>query len=837
MSTVSLGAPGLQQIVLSQISLLPEVSGVIFPLPVTRGENYTAMIVVSVSDRALNGAVVEEQVAVEIADAFSSLTGEEQQGLLYQQFEDGVVKSLRRGDSVTALRTISNIATAQASSGTRGRQLLRAVQEASALMFIDSASVEIVIRALADVTLLRNDFNSTLVLELFTLELELSAKLKVSGNLSPDVGQIFMAALGGILEKEFLDSILLTDFEEGSDASARFVAALSSIFETIKLNVVAAVLFRSVEGEPPILMEFRSVAISVQTVSASAAANAFGPFHGARFQLPSNVGQAVSGGSSMQLILGYSGLVWSGNSSTTTNLTFASGVHSLTLGRIGGGAYFAHNLSEPVLMTYFVNMTAQTKSVYEQRCLFWNIDTAGWDDEGCNLVSANDSDVICACSHLTDFATAFKETAASADFSAFTRLDLFTMANILLNPMPFMLIFVFYFLAAVGVILGSHMETSSKKLQSIRATSMLEVSSFRQIKDQIPAWARILWAVFTVANVILIMLTISVGVIGLATLDSAFNWFFGNVGNGSLLVYALFQLLMVLLGQKVVGLFPGLGLHRVSFLIWLVLGVAFLWTNVYLLQLGQYGYILMPKAFCPAAAAADGAEEEEDALVCRRSWLSFAKIFWESASITNRRRLGLGLGLGWGSARQGTREQRFMILLTRTYLTAGFSRRILNLLTASLRSSLVRVYVTRAYPFLFFMCGSVDGHSFALHRLFFFFVDRSSVFLSLLFLIPIGLPANVKDAESDSLNEECAHELLEVFEDYMSFLGFSHVIILTIVLPTGIFAYIQWVKWRQRSKHLKPIEKVRVSHFCLLDVATRMTPRRIVHFWSTSWKR
>jgi hypothetical protein len=57
----------------------------------------------------------------------------------------------------------------------------------------------------------------------------------------------------------------------------------------------------------------------------------------------------------------------------------------------------------------------------------------------------------------------------------------------------------------------------------------------------------------------------------------------------------------------------------------------------------------------------------------------------------------------------------------------------------------------------------------------------------------------------------------------MSFLGFSHVIILTIVLPTGIFAYIQWVKWRQRSKHLKPIEKVRVSYFCLLVGATRMT--------------
>ena len=219
-------------------------------------------------------------------------------------------------------------------------------------------------------------------------------------------------------------------------------------------------------------------------------------------------------------MVGYSGLVWSGNSSP--NVTFTSGVHSLTLGRIGGGTYAAHNLSEPVLMTFAVtgprdNRTAQTESVYEPRCLYWNKDTAGWDDEGCNLVSANDSHVICACSHLTDFATAFKETAASADFSAFTRLDLFTLENILLNPMPLMLIFALYFLAAVGVMLGSHMDTSSKALQSLRATSMLKVSSYKQIKGQIPAGARVFWAVFTVANAILIMLTIAVGVIGVAT--------------------------------------------------------------------------------------------------------------------------------------------------------------------------------------------------------------------------------------------------------------------------------------------------------------------------------
>ncbi len=63
-----------------------------------------------------------------------------------------------------------------------------------------------------------------------------------------------------------------------------------------------------------------------------------------------------------------------------------------------------------------------------------------------------------------------------------------------------------------------------------------------------------------------------------------------------------------------------------------------MWMNVYLLQLGQHGAVLMPKAFCPSSSADDDAEEE-DALFCRRSWLSFANDFWESASTTNRRRI------------------------------------------------------------------------------------------------------------------------------------------------------------------------------------------------------
>jgi hypothetical protein len=386
------------------------------------------------------------------------------------------------------------------------------------------------------------------------------------------------------------------------------------------------------------------VSISVQRVSASAAAKAvLAPFPGARFQLPSNIG-AVSGGSSMQLMVGYSGLVWSDSSSP--NVTFTSGVHSLTLGRIGGGTYAAHNLSEPVLMTFEVirpdrrrqqqlqEAPSTARESIETMCLYWNIHTADWDDEGCQLVRANDTHVICACNHLTDFATAFKETAQSADFSAFTRLDLFTVENVLKNPAPFLLLFALYFLAAVGCLLGSFMDSESKAFQSGRATSMLQLNSYAQIPGHIPFGAKMCASVFLVANAMFALLALAVGAMGLTTFHSTFNWVFGNVGNGALLVYAFFQLLMVLIGLRFTGIIPGVGSHRAFFVVWLVLGAVFVWANVYVLEISRNGAVLVPRALCPG----NGAEEEVTAF-CRRSWFSFAKTFWEMASLTNRRRI------------------------------------------------------------------------------------------------------------------------------------------------------------------------------------------------------
>jgi hypothetical protein len=626
------------------------------------GPRYTAEITALISDST--GATTTWRGTLTIQDPYLDKSEEDIAAALAQVVEGKVVESLQKGDSSVALSTVSNVARAagKADADARrqrpeqtllGRSLLEHLKAAANVMVIRPENVVEVIQTLSAVTQLKEAFNTTHIQQIFDLELQFA--LRVSGSsITTHTAELFVKALGDLLEPSFLNDIIENDFGTASPQAGgggrysltkNFTSALSSKFENIKVEVGNAVLARSVDGEPPILLSSDGVAMSAQRVGASAAAQAvLAPFPGAQFQLPSNI-DAVSGGSSMQLMVGYSGLVWSGNSSP--NVTFTSGVHSLTLGRIGGGAYAAHNLPEPVLLTFEVirpgrrrqqlqDASSTPRESIETMCLYWNIDTADWDDEGCQLVRANDTHVICACNHLTDFATAFRETAQSADFSAFTRLDLFTVENVLKNPRPFLLLFALYFLAAVGCLMGSFMDSKRKAVLSGHATSMLQLNSYIQSRGPIPFGAEVCMSVFLVANALFALLTLAVGTMGLVTLHSTLNWVFGNVGNSAILACAFFQLLMLLIGLRLTGIIPGVGSNRAFFVVWLVFGAVFLWMNVYLLQIGHSGTVLVPRALCPAAD--DGADEEVAAF-CRRSWFSFTKTFWKIASLTNRRKI------------------------------------------------------------------------------------------------------------------------------------------------------------------------------------------------------
>jgi hypothetical protein len=497
-----------------EFSLLPrtsrksELRGVRMPLP-EDSNGYNVTVLVLVSDDT--GATTVVELAMNVQDPFLGLSEDAQDELLAKQFDENVVTALQKGDTSTALSSISNIAQANSRTAASRRRrlgeedgstdadaaaaLLNVLEEATNSMLLNAENLVLVIQTLSDVTSLRSGFNSTDVTRIFQLELEYSKK-NLGDVMTPSTGQKFIQSLGNLLTPEYLGEIVEQDFGVGGDGNStavtQFTLSLTAMFEDIKNNVASALLARSTNGEPSVRLvsDNGDVSLSAQKLSAAdAAKESLGEFSGASFQLPTSIGSVIDGDGSVAIMVGYTRAVWPGAVNGTgsvnatelagvssdvnvtvlsTNTTFASGVHSLTLGRPNGETHAVHDLVEPVEIVFEVsndeirnttigNITSTL--VVEAQCLYWSVNTGGWDDTGCTLISENATHVVCACTHLTDFATAFKETALSADFSAFTRVDLFTLDNILANPLPFVLLFTMYFLAALGCLMGSNLDS------------------------------------------------------------------------------------------------------------------------------------------------------------------------------------------------------------------------------------------------------------------------------------------------------------------------------------------------------------------------------------------
>jgi hypothetical protein len=83
-------------------------------------------------------------------------------------------------------------------------------------------------------------------------------------------------------------------------------------------------------------------------------------------------------------------------------------------------------------------------------CTYWDVETAGWSDEGCTAVSFTAENTTCACTHLTDFGAASKgmATEALAVLSQDPR-DLFNPATMLKNIAVFAVVFSIF-----GICLG-----------------------------------------------------------------------------------------------------------------------------------------------------------------------------------------------------------------------------------------------------------------------------------------------------------------------------------------------------------------------------------------------
>jgi hypothetical protein len=163
-----------------ELALLPrskrkaELRGSTMPLPGDGGLSYNATIVVLVSDD--EGSESRVELPLQVFDAYSQLSPDEQGAVLKSAFEESVVVALQRGDSLTALRTLSTVANAQnqvsqarrrqhwsttsrrLASGVAAKDLLQTLKVATQAIVLDASTLEMVIQALSSVTVLRDEF-------------------------------------------------------------------------------------------------------------------------------------------------------------------------------------------------------------------------------------------------------------------------------------------------------------------------------------------------------------------------------------------------------------------------------------------------------------------------------------------------------------------------------------------------------------------------------------------------------------------------------------------------------------------------------------------------------
>jgi hypothetical protein len=641
---------------------------------------YTAEITVLVSDNTGATTTWSGATTLTIQAPYLGKSEEDIAAALAQVVEGKVVESLLKGDSSVALSTVSNVASAAGKTDAEarrqrpeqtllGRSLLEHLKAAANLRVIRPENVVEVIQTLSAVTQLKEAFNTTHIQQIFDLELQFA--LRVSGSsMTIHTAGLFVKALSDLLEPSFVNDIIENDFGTAflqaggggrySLETTNFTSTLSSTFENIKVEVGNALLTAQVEGEASVKISAGGVSVSAQKQRADNVGDTLlREFAGAEFSLPDDILGAIgaAANSSVFIFVGYTELVWPGNApvddvsssnESFVNLKFGRGVHSLSLGKAdGSGLHRVKNLTTPVVMMFEVqtpefntttNATANNETISIQpQCLYWDIDEGAWSSEGCAVTLYNETHMECTCNHLTGFGTAFKQIATSADFTAATSVELITVENILENPLPFVFLFTLYFLTGMGVILGSKLDASSKVSQSDRLANMLQFDSYRQIQIKVPLLVRVTRAMFLVANMVLALLAIVVGVCGLVTFDSTFHWIFGNLGNYAVIAYACSQCGMCALGLFLIGVVPGKGSHRLCSGVWLLLGVSILLLHVYGLTLAQDRVVRVPAVFCPSGSRSSAGRD--DGKACLQSWRSLLLPFWNGTEPWERQKV------------------------------------------------------------------------------------------------------------------------------------------------------------------------------------------------------
>eukprot|EP00004_Rigifila_ramosa_P004326 TRINITY_DN1473_c0_g1_i7.p1 TRINITY_DN1473_c0_g1~~TRINITY_DN1473_c0_g1_i7.p1 ORF type:complete len:1511 (+),score=334.97 TRINITY_DN1473_c0_g1_i7:61-4533(+) len=121
-------------------------------------------------------------------------------------------------------------------------------------------------------------------------------------------------------------------------------------------------------------------------------------------------------------------ITWTPNPfSTAENTTIVSDVVTLRF-TDGSGAEIAVSSSDNITITLpitkqpVVRDTSSLRANQNWNCIFYIPSNDTWSDAGCVLVERTADHVVCACSHLTDFATEFEETTKNATLPDITNV-------------------------------------------------------------------------------------------------------------------------------------------------------------------------------------------------------------------------------------------------------------------------------------------------------------------------------------------------------------------------------------------------------------------------------
>jgi hypothetical protein len=319
-------------------------------------------------------------------------------------------------------------------------------------------------------------------------------------------------------------------------------------------------------------------------------------------------------------------------------------------------------------------------------------------------------------------------------------LQSITFDQVLANPLPCILLFSVYFLAAIGVLLGTAKDSRSAPLRETRIAHMKQFLTFKEVPQKPSTVVKAVRHLFLITNALLALLSVAILLVGATNVSGMVHWLFGTTGITLLVVYASFQLWMCALGPFLVGSISNTGSLKRQCVLWFALATVAYFMNLKGMELYYQGDITFPfygsevpsfhhiviPSFLPSF------------LPLSHSFLPSAKPFLSS---------------------------------NHPFLTS-FLQTIQDVV------NIIGRFWTAAKP-----------------------KERSLILEKLPSNTACHLHVFNDENEGDATARECANELMQHIDMYLVVMAGNHLWLLSLYIPSGMWACMHWHLWRQRTQH------------------------------------